>query len=203
MELIELRKYHSSVFREKKKFDKDDRIYQALFPSLVLINIYNHLNNSISEKETELFSEYCIWDILEKLYSEQTDQDIPPSVLTTILKLSVRYSTLLSDISVSYQETINLDRFFMDTDLLALINVNEFEGKTWYSSEFFRILIQILFLISRIKNCAGPEEEKEVRIVPEDVLEKIYSVLLNSDTRSGNLFENLIDESKRNISRLI
>ncbi len=136
------------------------------------------------------------------LSEEQKDQIIPPAVLKSIIKLSVKYSSFFYDISADEQRYIKLEGFFSDKDLLTLINVNEFEGKTWYSSEFFTILIKILFFISASKNTTKPESGEKIHALPEDITSKIYSVFLSSDTRSENLFENLVENIKRDIKKI-
>ncbi len=211
LELKKVKKYFNSV-SDNKKGDLDKRrvklpvekklLYPALIPSLLLIDIEERVNVDNPKEKNDLISKFYIKDILEKLYSEHTDQAVPPAELTEIINLAVRYSRMFYDIYASDLNLVKLESFFMDKDLLRLINVNVFEGKNWYSSEFFRVLTQILFIISRIKNSNIEETEEKTNSIPEDFPEKIYSIFLSSDSRSGNLFENLVEDIKQKIKKI-
>lgn len=167
----------------------------VLLPSIIFGNAARQINTDINYNETEYLSKYFIWDILEDIHTESGISEPHPSVIVKMVKIVLKFSILFVNISTEETFVNHLDKFFMDEDIRSLTGVNIFEGKQWYHSNYFKQISLILFITSYIELYKSGLFEKDLNKNNFTILERIYSIFINSDKESGNLFETL----KKNI----
>jgi len=165
----------------------DDRnlLFPVIIPAIIIDNISGSAGSDHDITRSKYFSRFFIWEILEDIHKNSAISEFPAEVIVNIIKLTTKFSKLFLEIVNRETGVSLLDSFFLDDDLRSLIGVNEFEGKIWYHSDNFKILILLLFLTSAI------EFEDELSNLSPELLEQIYLIFNNSDKRSGNLYENL------------
>ena len=178
----------------RNKFsDLDDRnlLFPIIIPSIIIGNTCKDtiLNSDINKME--YFSQYYFREILEDILTNSRIPELSPEVIVKFIKLSIKFTELFNNIVNSEKWISQINSFFMDDDLRSLIGVNKFEGKIWYHSDHFKLLIFLLFVTSYMELYRREQAGNELVKVPVELLEQIYSIFINSDKESGNLYENL------------